>query len=435
MHLSAPWLPTARTAPPAIMDLRAVARYLAAASHASSAHHCIKFLHDARGLLDAATNGLRASPPEYRSVMPATFAVWRRTIDQMLDVAEAQAARGVPNPYLTQPLDPRSGGELFRGRDTIVRELQNILADPTQRNSIALLGPRRCGKSSLLKMLPTLLPDALPVFFDLQDNPAGSPAQLYAAIARRIAEQARSEHQMVLPVFPDPADIVAFASWLEQLDHTLGDRRLLLCIDEFERLPDLFPGDRQALLQFMGLLRATVQNRRNLRVLVAGVAPFDELDAVWSDHLINLRELRVEHLDADSALALLIRPLPDFGAIPEQVARRVIERTGCQPLLLQLYGSMLVDRINAEERSAATDDDFVKVDREVLEGGNAVNHFRNLYDTAPADAQSALRSLAGGIEVTFSTHTRRYLVRRCLITSEGRPRIPVFYDWIKVECV
>lgn len=435
MMLRGEWLPSAESASQGILAFRDIAKYIEASRYATAAHQRQKYLNDAQLELDRLPLVLAEESKERRAALTPIQPIWQETLNELRAKADAEAANSVPNPFLTQSLSTASGVEVFVGRDDIIRTLDAILADPQQRNSLALLGPRRCGKSSLLRMLPLKLPDAVPVFFDLQDNPATTPAQFFSAIASRAAEQARRERDLVLPKLAPNPDITTFAQWLEQVDAALGSRRLLLCIDEFERLPDLFPGDHRSLLQLMGLFRATVQNRRNIRLLVAGVAPFDELDAIWSDHLINLRELRVEHLDPDSALRLLTRPIPGFDAIPEPVAREVIARTGCQPLLLQLYGSMLVDRLNAEQRIEATIDDLTAVDRAVREEGNAVNHFRNIYDSAPDDARAVLLALsdASAPSPKMSSGTRRYLLRRCFITPEGVPRIPVFFDWVHAE--
>ena len=45
--------------------------------------------------------------------------------------------------------------------------------------------------------------------------------------------------------------------------------------------------------RLLGLLRATIQHRRRLRVLIAGAAQVDELDPMWADHLVNLRTLAI----------------------------------------------------------------------------------------------------------------------------------------------
>ena len=89
----------------------------------------------------------------------------------------------------------------------------------------------------------------------------------------------------------------SLAAWLEALEccESIGSavKRILFCIDEYERWEGLFPGDRRALLQLLGLLRATIQHRRRLRVLIAGAAQVDELDPMWADHLVNLRTLAI----------------------------------------------------------------------------------------------------------------------------------------------
>lgn len=96
---------------------------------------------------------------------------------------------------------------------------------------------------------------------------------------------------------------------------------------------------------------------------------------------------------------------------------------------------MLVDRLNAEQRTEATPDDLAAVDRAVREEGNAVNHFRNIYDSAPDEARAVLLALSDpdAPAPKMSSTTRRYLLRRCFITPEGVPRIPVFFDWVQAE--
>jgi len=108
-----------------------------------------------------------------------------------------------------------------------------LLADPDHSASIVLLGPRRCGKTSLLKMLPALLPDAQCVFFDLQDNPVDSAAGFFAALARQAREQARRDRQWELPPLPEGSAFEAGAAWFQALEEAAGDRRILISIDEF----------------------------------------------------------------------------------------------------------------------------------------------------------------------------------------------------------
>ena len=59
-----------------------------------------------------------------------------------------------------------------------------------------------------------------------------------------------------------------------------------LCLDEFERLAEVVgekPETKPQLVQLMGLLRATIQHRRRVRLLVAGNSTFEELGPLYSE--------------------------------------------------------------------------------------------------------------------------------------------------------
>jgi hypothetical protein len=363
--------------------------------------------------------------------MHSALRTWRAVVEEWLASSEDI---GLSNPFRAgDPLEPDRGREVFRGRKDEARRIEALLTDPERASSIALLGPRRCGKTSLLKMLPTMLPDAVCVFFDLQGHPVDTPAGFFQALARETLGQARRDRGLTLPPLPEGPPFESASAWLESLEETAGERRILLCLDEFETLEKSFPGSRRQLLQLMGLFRATIQHRRRVRLLVAGEAPFDELDAVWNDHFISVREVRIGHLDPETARELVRRPSDDFpeDALPDAVAERIVERTGAQPYLVQLYAQLLVEALNAQERERATVDDVEAVEVEVLEQGTY--YFRNTWQRAPGPARSALAALARGEVPAIASEARRWLERRCLIDGEGRLTIPVLGRFLVEE--
>jgi hypothetical protein len=221
--------------------------------------------------------------------------------------------------------------------------------------------------------------------------------------------------------------------WMQSLDDVKHELRILLCLDEFERLEDLFPGDRQDLLRLMGLFRATIQHRKKVRLLVSGVAPFDELGQIRNDHFINVRQIRVGHLDRASAIDLLMRPVPDFpgNVIPDHVADLLFERTGGQPYLLQLYGSLLITKLNAEERRQARLDDVQPIEDESISQGT--HYFRHTYEAAPAPARTVLEELAFGRDPSIAPAVNHWLTRRGLLDDGGKLAIPVLGYFIRQE--
>jgi hypothetical protein len=430
------WLPGVEGAAPALLAFRNIARYLAAAANATVPHHRLKHLRGANQALMALQNQLIADDSVLgRSLLPI-LPTWKKITRAMRKKARSDATGSVPNPFRpADSLDPEMGQEVFRGRSKDIKQIELLLADPTQSGSIALLAPRRVGKSSLLKMLPALLPDAVCIFFDLQDHPVDSPAGFFRALHKSAVEQARRDHQLALPPFPEGSPFEAGSDWFRALDALAEDRRILICIDEFERLETLFPGDKSDLLKLMGLFRATIQHRKKLRLLVSGAAPFDELGDLWNDHFINVQEVHLDLLDKSTSLDLLTCPIPEFpaDAVPLEIAEAIYTRTGGQPFLLQAYGSALISRINEGDRKprAATMEDLPFVEETVLSRWKP--YFADTFKSAPPDAREALHALAAGKQAAISTKTRRWLERRCLLTRDDQLRIPVLGAWIRTE--
>jgi serine/threonine protein kinase len=431
------WLPSVETAHPLFLPFREAARYLVAAQNANG-HTAVEHLLRVESFLLTASNqrvnsGDPASLP-LTMELKRVSEVWNRIAQTRLESAQQRAALELANPFRAgQPLRPDQGRMLFRGRDAVVRQIETILTEAGQSGSIALLGPRRCGKTSLLQMLPTLLPDCICVFFDLQDNPVDTPAAFFEALERQARDQAKRDRGIDLPRL-EPGPVFSSAmNWMKSLDEIPRDLRVLICIDEFERLEDLFPGSNQDLLRLMGVFRGTIQHRRKLRLMVSGVAPFDELGQVWNDHFINIRQIRVGHLDEETSVDLLTKPVSDFpeDAIPVDLARRIFERTGGQPYLLQLYGSLLVARLNEESRRVARESDLQPVEEEAMIQG--AHYFRHSYEVSPPEARQALEELARGGKPEIPRTISRWLGRRGLLSEQGDLAIPVLGAFMREE--
>lgn len=181
----------------------------------------------------------------------------------------------------------------------------------------------------------------------------------------------------------------------------------------------------------MGLFRATIQHRRGVRLLVSGAAPFDELDGVWDDHFISARQIKLPFLDREASVGLLTQPAPEFpkGTIPADVALEVYRRTGGQPYLLQIFGALLVGRLNDEKRRGATLDDVETVEVRAIEW--AEPYFRDAHRSVPPEARDALARLARDGDTLLTPLARRWLAQRYLLTPDDRLAIPLFGAWIE----
>jgi hypothetical protein len=432
--LKGEWLPGTEGAEGLLRRFADAGSFLLAASTTHAAHIRRQHARRAVAVLDEMKN---MTPPAERNrkdrfrEWAAALPAWHQTGTALLEEAERAASKEIPQVFRAgDPLMPGEGEEVFRGRQDIVHEIQEILADTNNHCSLTLLGPRRCGKSSLLRMLPTMLPDTVCVFFDLQEHPVSGLASFCERVVS-VASEAAADKRTALPPLASAPGIEALRDWFEELEHVLPPQRLLLCIDEFERLPDLLPGSQQEFRQLMGLFRAVIQHRRNVRLLVSGVAGLDELDMVWADHFINARELRLRFLEPAEALDLLMHPIDDFRAIPEPVARKAIARTGCQPYLTQFFGARLVSRLNRESRKEATLDDVETAELDILAQGK--QYFTHTIGDTPPGVRDILLRLANGEAPELSRGQRRWLNHRCLITPENELAIPIFGRWLREE--
>ncbi|MCW5213466.1 hypothetical protein VU04_11220, partial [Desulfobulbus sp. TB] len=429
-ELTGQWLPGREKAPDLLLLLADTARFLQAADKALSPYHSGNHLDKAHDSLSRCRNRCTAEDSRLAEALLASLATWQEKIDQLRTQADAEASSVLPNPFRAgDPLLPDQGMEVFRGREESIRRIEHLLNQ--DRASIAVLAPRRCGKTSLLNMLPLMLPDTLCVFFDLQDNVVSSPERFFQRLNQCAHEAARKQGCTDFPILGQGPCFDEAIEWFDSLE-SFGQEhgfRILLCIDEFERLESLFPGKRTELIRLMSLFRATIQHRRFLRLLISGVAPFDELDDIWSDHFINVREIRLTHLDQASSLALIRQPIPDFpdDAIPESVAQQIFTITNGQPFLVQLFSQLLVTRLNDQERSQATLEDLVPVEEELLEQANT--YFMNMSQV-PSEYKDLLKRLMNSETVELRRRERRYLRYHGLVDTEDRLAIPLLATWL-----
>ncbi|MEA5536276.1 hypothetical protein [Crocosphaera sp. XPORK-15E] len=129
------------------------------------------------------------------------------------------------------------------------------------------------------------------------------------------------------------------------IENIAPGKRFLLCLDEFERLQEVIAViNSRAPLNF---LRHIIQDRNTWTLLFSGSHTLDEIETYWSDYLINTRSVRISYLETSEAAELIKYPVPEFPDIylPETV-ERIIYWTRCQPFLVQLLCSELVEYLN-----------------------------------------------------------------------------------------
>ncbi|MCI0731349.1 MAG: hypothetical protein L0332_32115, partial [Chloroflexi bacterium] len=293
--------------------------------------------------------------------LAAALLTWRRLLDQALaDLRRRSAELPVPNYYVVgNPLADKS--RVFKGRRDLFLMLERELAaQPEARPTLLLYGPRRSGKTSVLRQLPSRLgPDFVPVEVDLQSAITGeSAAGLLGSLARQVQNSALHSRRLKLPplsrewLADDP--YTAFFDWAGQLPPLLDGRLILLNLDEYERLEEMIAAGRLDERVFHWL-RGLIQHHPHLVILLAGSHTAEELPSRWGDALVNVRLLPIGPLQPGEARELITAPVPDFPLHYEpEAVEAILAASGGQPYLVQAICRDLVNHVNENHQRQAT---------------------------------------------------------------------------------
>jgi len=186
----------------------------------------------------------------------------------------------------------------------------------------------------------------------------------------------------------------------------------------------------------LDFLRHVMQHRPRWVLLFAGAHTVEDLAPLWSDYLIHARALRVSYLDTPDARELIVRPVDDFPDIYEREAvEDIIRWTSCQPYLVQLLCTEVVERLNRERRQRATADDVEMVIPRAFETG--AHYFREFWAlSATPEERKVLLALArdGEMPEGVPEAVIRALVRREVVDqADGgyRFQVPLVRRWVR----
>ncbi|MCC7534760.1 MAG: AAA family ATPase, partial [Deltaproteobacteria bacterium] len=246
---------------------------------------------------------------------------------------------------------------------------------------LAIIGPRKVGKTSLLLEAERRLAreDLAFVVFDVSDSMAVSleafrslavrvvdavlGAELGVALSRTIDRPAeyraallRSSRFLKLPTelrstlieLPDRALDEGFVRDAIDVPEALArheGKRLVVAIDEFQELAAL--GSRSGALDPLPLMRSRWQRHAHVAYVISGSARTTLTELVTSARSPFFQHFALMELDVfstEDALGLLADGAPEDRPIPEDVARRAVEVLGGHPFYLQLLGEALTEQ-------------------------------------------------------------------------------------------
>jgi len=377
---------------------------------------------------------------------------WQRVIELELEEQQQQSQDELLNPFQYGNPLRSDRANLFRGRQKFADEIVRLILD-RNRPTLVLHGPRRCGKTSFLYNLPRLLPSSLlPVYLDIQSSAITTDEAAFCqGLVRAIHRDSRSQG-IELPIIPTRQEFletpyITLEDWLEQAIPRLGERRLLLNLDEFEKIGAAIKEKRLSLNLF-DELRHLIQHYDSLAFLFSGVQTLDELGPNWSSYFISVVPLEMTYLEPDEAESLLTNPDPEFALHYDRgIVEEIIQLTRCQPYLLQLLGSALVTQANLNHTQLVTPDLLQAAIPEAFTNGEP--YFTNVWTeftgNNPAEiiaGQEFLLELANGLAPGHSQDLTDAAIRRLRRyhaieqTDNGYVfEVPLLERWVRERAV
>jgi hypothetical protein len=278
----------------------------------------------------------------------------QRPIARLMDTVLIQSDLTKVSPYILNNATP---SRMFYGRE---REAATVL-QTVMTNSVALLGSRRIGKTSLIRRLQEQLGKGRfqPFFADCQT----------VRTWKDFADIAERHWQVKLPVDFRPGHL---AELVEQLA-AKGEGKVIIILDEIDQLLDWDQNHSTASVPeaFFRACRSLSQEGAAHFIFSGERRIANRLWDPHSPHWNFCRELQLTQLDRDPAIALLVNPLQAMNINITDLADfedEVWARTSGHPQIVQFLGDRLVrslddrsDRRNLELKAidvVATTDTF-----------------------------------------------------------------------------
>jgi hypothetical protein len=285
---------------------------------------------------------------------------------------------------------------MFFGRQDVFAYIREHLLGAYQNNIIVLHGQRRTGKTSVLYRLPGVMAESHHcVLLDMQGIAVRNESELFYTLSDEIVyalEKAGLQAPLPTREEYDAQPEFTFRSrFLRGLYPILGDRHLLLMLDEFEELqrhveeghisPGIFP-----------FLRTIMQHERPVDFIFSGTHKLEDLAAEYWSILFNIATYKqISFLERAEVERLIVEPVAPFGMEYDPSAvRHIYGVTAGHPFLTQLVCHEMVAYHNESERSYITVTDVDTVLERIAERGEA--HFK--YVWAGADGPERLTMLA-----------------------------------------
>jgi hypothetical protein len=254
--------------------------------------------------------------------------------------------REIQNPYIVGKA-LKGGVPLFFGREDAFDFINKNILVAKDHHTIVCHGLRRTGKTSLLYHIEYRgFSDKrlVPINIDMQG--IGNEKHLYSTLSDAIAKK------LALSGFAHekPADFGEFKDFLEKIKPGLGEKIIVLMLDEFEAIQTLAEDKRISKTSFNNI-RHLMQHEEKLIFLFCGTHKLEEMSAdYWSIFFNTAIYYRLSHLQPKDAVRLIKEPVKGQLTYDDLAVEQILKMTGGQPYLVQLLCRNLVNDLSENKK-------------------------------------------------------------------------------------
>jgi AAA+ ATPase superfamily predicted ATPase len=272
------------------------------------------------------------------------------------------------NPYIVG--NPIRTEKMFYGREDDFRYVRTKLEGVSQGVVIVFCGERRVGKSSILYQLVNgrLGDRFVPVFVDMQEMVITSEAELFSRITRLLVDSLqRKQVQIAAPNFNGHNPYLVFGDFLDQTLAAIGERVLLILIDEYELMESKVDEGKLS-PDFFTYLAGLMDNKERLAFIFTGSRRLEERDKkYWRELLRRSLFRKVGFLTKNDTLRLVTEPVEGRVVYGRGVLDAICRLTAGQPFYTQVTCQNIIDYLNEHEQNWLTLADLDKVTAEIVD--------------------------------------------------------------------
>lgn len=364
------------------------------------------------------------------------------------------------NPYSLRPVT----GESFYGRRVELRNLIDNLRNVRPGEAVLLWGPRRIGKTSLLKEFQQRVmnsEDYILAFVDMQRLSGRSITMFLRDIMKEIAravDDPRIKPPNLSRMKRDPLGY--FRGFIENVP-ALQDKYLVIILDEFQLLSNL-KDDKVTLADINRYFRSLIQHRGGLSIIFSGGGVLDHLlkQPEASFMLEVARHQKVGSLETTAARDLIVRPARRIQ-YDDDVVQDLLDLTDGHPYYLQWICGELILRADRAQRPFIDQTHLQEILTEwmPLQGEQFFNHLWGtstgfstaqqaeqkliltiLAEHAPDDGWLSIEEIKEFAHSEFDESRLWHLLQDlfkmdtlALENNRYRIRMPLFQQWMRVN--